>query len=105
MTKKNTPFTSAQMQHVAQLANLELTDTQAKKLATAFTETMEVVNRLQQLDISSVEPTHQVTGLTNRWREDEVDKSQEFTQEEALHNAAHTHNGYFVVPRIVNQDS
>ncbi len=90
--------------HVAKLAQIPVTTTEEKALEKAFDETLSVVNSLSQLDVSGVEPTHQVTGLTNVLREDIVDEQRMFTQEQALMNAKHTHNGYFVVPQLIDQD-
>lgn len=73
-------------------------------LATAFADTLEVVAEMGKLDTANTPPTHQVTGLENAWREDIVDNEQTFSQEEALANAAKTHDGYFVVPQIIEQD-
>jgi aspartyl/glutamyl-tRNA(Asn/Gln) amidotransferase C subunit len=62
-----------------------------------------VVDQLRELDTNQTQPTHQVTGLENVWREDKVDKQKMFTQEEALENSKATHQGYFVVPRILEE--
>lgn len=90
-----------QVQHISQLANIPITSEEEEKLATAFTETLSVVDELTSDHVSNVEPTHQVTGLENVLREDEVDESRMFTQEEALKNASSTYNGYFVVSRVL----
>lgn len=92
------------VQHIAQLANIPITDKEEKKLANAFEETLETINDLQTVEVKNVEPTHQVTGLTNVLREDEVDEQRMFTQEEALSNAKQTWNGYFVVEQILDQE-
>ena len=92
------------VQHIAQLANIPITDEEEKKLAQSFEETLETINDLQTVDVKNVEPTHQVTGLTNVLREDEIDDERMFTQEEALSNAKRTWNGYFVVEQILDQE-
>ncbi len=89
--------------HVAQLANIPISDQEAKELANAFGETLEVVDQLQTLDVKKTQPTHQVTGLTNVFRADQVDSEKMLTQKQALKNAAKTHQGYFVVPRIIEK--
>jgi aspartyl-tRNA(Asn)/glutamyl-tRNA(Gln) amidotransferase subunit C len=94
-------ITQTQVAHIAQLANIPVSDAQAATLTTAFAETLKVIENLQQCDVSNVQPTHQVTGLENVTRTDEVDHDRMFTQKEALQNAAQTHNGYFVVPQIL----
>ena len=92
------------IKHVAELANIPLSDEQAEKIGSAFTETLAVVENLKQVDIAGVEPTHQVTGLENVMREDVADVSRMFSQDEALSNAPATHEGYFVVARILDND-
>lgn len=69
----------------------------------AFSETLAVIDHLHELDVQGVEPTHQVTGLENVWREDVVREECMFTQQQALANAAQTHDGFVVVPQIIEQ--
>jgi aspartyl/glutamyl-tRNA(Asn/Gln) amidotransferase C subunit len=75
-----------------------------QKLEKAFEETLAVVEKLQTVDVGSVEPTFQVTGLENVTREDVVDEQRMFTQEQALANARAQHDGFFVVPQVISQD-
>jgi len=89
--------------HVAKLANIPITETEAEELASAFSETLIVVDELQKLAVDNTEPTHQVTGLTNVTRDDVVDKEKMFTQEQTLANASKTYQGFFVVPRILKK--
>ena len=89
--------------HVAKLANIPITETEAEELASAFSETLIVVDELQKLAVDNTEPTHQVTGLTNVTRDDVIDKEKMFTQEQALANASKTYQGFFVVPRILKK--
>jgi len=97
-------ITSQLTKHVAKLANIPISDQEAEQLADDFAETLVVVDQLQSLDVDDVEPTHQVTGLTNVLREDKVDEKKMFTQKEALANAPRQHNGYFVVDRLINKE-
>jgi aspartyl/glutamyl-tRNA(Asn/Gln) amidotransferase C subunit len=99
-----TLITPALVQHMAQLANIPVTKDEEKKLAQGFTTTMQVVDSLNVIDVHGVEPTHQVTGLTNVLRDDVVDTAQMFSQEQALMNAKHTHNGFIVVNQILDRE-
>lgn len=92
------------VEKTAELAKLPVSTEEAKNLVAAFEETLATVTKMNEVDVSDLEPTHQVTGLENVLREDVVDKDWMFSQEEALANAAQTHNGYFVVPRILDND-
>lgn len=96
-------ITKTQVQHIADLANIPITEDEAESLKHAFEETLETIKELQSVDVSSVEPTHQVTGFENVLREDSVIEDTMFTQTQALQNAQQTHNGYFVVPRIIDE--
>jgi aspartyl-tRNA(Asn)/glutamyl-tRNA(Gln) amidotransferase subunit C len=100
---KTLTFTSDDVTHIATLANIPVTDEEKKQLASGFTTTMEVVDNLGKADTKDVEPTHQVTGLTNVWRKDVVDEKRTFSQEEALRNAPRTHNGYFVADQVLDK--
>ncbi len=91
--------------HMAKLANLSVAESEEVALATAFNETLTVIDQLKKVDVAEVEPTHQVTGLENVWRDDVSHPEWSFTQQQALANAARTHQGYFVVPQVIDQDN
>jgi aspartyl-tRNA(Asn)/glutamyl-tRNA(Gln) amidotransferase subunit C len=96
--------TKISVKHIAKLANIPITDQEEQALTKAFEETLAVVEELQTIDVTNVQPTYQVTGLENVLREDIVDEKKMFTQEQALANAKETHDGYFVVPQVISQD-
>lgn len=90
------------VRHVAKLANLPLGDEEVGKLESQLVETLEYVEQLNEVDTKNVEPTSQVTGLENVTREDVPLES--LSQEQALSNAKHTHNGLFKVKAILDND-
>lgn len=96
-------ITSDQVKHIAGLANIPVTDQESGALAEAFEDTLAVVGQLQSVSVEGVEPTHQVTGFENVLREDVVEEDRMFSQEEALANAKNTHDGFFVVERIIDE--
>lgn len=57
---------------VAKLARIELSEEDVEKFSTQLSDILEYVDQLQAVDTDGVEPTAQVTGLENTWREDEV---------------------------------
>ncbi len=101
--KKTAKITKDQIKHIANLANIPVTQKEQENLQNAFDETLNTIAELQSVDVTKVEPTHQVTGLENILREDVVNANNMFTQKQALANAKQTHNGYFVVPRIIEE--
>ncbi len=104
MDVKNNTFTTNDVKQISVLANIPVSQSESDALAKGFTTTMAVVAQLATIDVTGVEPTHQVTGLTNVTRDDVVDETHMFTQEQALSGAAKAHNGYFVVGQILDQE-
>jgi len=84
--------------HVAKLANLPLTQDEAKLFSHQLSSTLSYVQQLDKVATDDVEPTAQVTGLMNEFRDDVI--TQGFTQGEALKNAPEQHKGYFKVKSI-----
>lgn len=97
-------ITQSTVSHIATLANIPASDAEITALTQAFAETLDVVANLQEVSVDTLEPTHQVTGMQNVWRDDNPIQERSFTQEEALQNAARSHNGYVVVARVLDQD-
>lgn len=91
------------VQHVARLAHLTITSQQQQRFVQQLSGVIDYVSKIRKLKTEEVEETSQVTGLTNVFREDEVDEKRTFTQEEALSNAKKAHDGYFVVPAIFEE--
>lgn len=99
MTKKQL-ITTDEVKHLAKLASLPISDDRLAKLANQIETTFEYIQILEKTDTKNLAETNQVTGLTNVMRDDIVDDSRTLTQEQALKNAKHSHDGYFVVPAI-----
>lgn len=89
--------------YLAKLAQMSVKPAEAKKLQQGFVQTLKAVDLLKELDTSNIISDFQVTGLTNIFREDKVDKKRVLTQSQALANAKHTYQGYFMVPAILHE--
>lgn len=94
-------MTKINIKHIAKLANLPIPEDKLAKLEKQLEETLEHVDRLQQIDTSKITGTNEVTSLSNVTRDDIVTLS--LTQEEALQNAKQIHNGLFVVSVILEE--
>lgn len=88
---------------IASLANLTLTSEEVTNFAPQLEETLKTIDNINELDTSKVEPTAQVTGLTNVLREDVIDKQRILPVEIALSQAKLRSGNYFVVPAVINQ--
>jgi len=87
-----------QTKHVAHLAKLRLSEKEIEKFRQQLSSILNYVDQLKELDTKKIEPTSQVTGLENVFREDKVLPS--MSQEEALSNAKETYKGFFKVKAI-----
>lgn len=94
-------MTKLDVKRIAKLSNLTIPEDRLEKLEKQLEQTLEHIAHLENIDTSKVTGTNTVTNLSNITREDIVEPS--LTQEEALQNAKNTHNGFFVVPVIIEE--
>ena len=87
------------LKEVAHLARLELTPEEEQKLGAQLGSILTYIEKLNEVDVSNVEPTAHAFPLVNVTRSDEVRPS--LSHEEAMRNAPAQANGLFVVPKIV----
>lgn len=88
-----------QVEHVARLARLELSEKEIETYTEQLNSILEYVKVLDELDTSQVEPMAHVLPIHNIFREDEMKDS--LDQEEALENAPERIGEFFKVPRII----
>ena len=89
-------ITREQIEHVARLAHLALTEEELERLGGQLGAILEAVGKVSELDLSDVEPTSHPLDLVNVGRPDEPVPS--LTLEEAQANAPQTEGGFFKVP-------
>ena len=89
-----------EIQKVAKLARISLSDDEIEKLATETSSILDFVELIQSTNTDGVNTTSQVTGLTDVWRQDEVKKSK-VTPKDLLAGAPDTHEGYIKVRKVL----
>ncbi len=87
------------VKYVAHLARIALTPDEQEKFAAQLSNILGYIEKLNQLDVSGIEPTAHAVPLVNVFRPDEVRPS--LANAEALRNAPASANGLFMVPKIV----
>lgn len=90
-----------EIQHIAKLARLELTDAELEKYGGQLSAVLNYIDQLKEVDVSGVEPTAQVTGLENMWREDKVENWDEKEIEAALKDAPEREGRFIKVKRVI----
>ena len=97
-------LSDSDVKHVAKLANLPLTSEEISRFKSQLSKVLSYVEKLSEVDTEKVEPTSQTTGLENVLRQDEIRIEANLTQKESLSGTEKTHNGYFVVPAILERN-
>jgi aspartyl-tRNA(Asn)/glutamyl-tRNA(Gln) amidotransferase subunit C len=87
------------IKYVAHLARLQLTPEEEKKLGAQLGNILGYIEKLNELDVSGVEPTAHAVPMVNVTRPDEIRSS--LPHNDALRNAPAQANGLFIVPKIV----
>ncbi len=85
---------------LARLARLDLTDEEIERYQKELTEILHYVEQLQSVDVNGLEPTNQVTGLTNVMRKDEV-VDYGYAPKELLKNVPYTQDDHIKVKRMI----
>ena len=91
-------ITIKDVEHVAKLARLELTEEQKEKFTGQLGAVLEYVNQMNEVDTSDVAPMAHAIDFSNVMREDKVVYEQ--TKEELMKNAPYEEDGFFRVPKI-----
>jgi len=91
-------ITVKDVEHVAKLARLELTEDEKVKFTKQLGDVLKYVEQMNEVDTTGVEPMAHAFDLVNVMREDVV--VHEETKEALMANAPEEENGFFRVPKI-----
>lgn len=92
-------LTLEEVEHIARLSKLELTDSEKTLYQEQLSNVLEYVDQLAEVNTDGVEPLANVTGLENIYRDDEVEESG-ISYKDIEKNAPKFKNGSFVVPGV-----
>lgn len=94
-------LTKEQIEHIARLARLELTEEELEKYGNQLSAVLDYVGELSGADVRGIEPTAQVTGLENILRNDEIHQAGESVISESLAQAPEAEEGQIRVKRVL----
>ena len=86
---------------VASLSRLKISDEESVAVIAQLDKFLTYVENLQSVDTSKIEPTTYALPMQNIFRADEVKPS--LNRELALSNAPMQDDGYFKVPRVLEE--
>ena len=91
-------ITIKDVEHVAKLARLELTEEEKELYTRQLGDVLKYVDQMNEVDTTNVKPMSHAIDFVNVMREDVV--SYDNTKEELMANAPEEENGFFRVPKI-----
>ena len=95
------PIDHAQVQHVAALARIALTDAETEAFTRQLSDILDQFQTLQSLDADGVEPTAHVAGLDTVLRDDEPAPALDVA--DTLRNAPQRHGDFFRVRAVLDE--
>src|SRR5882672_2437475 len=93
-------LTTQEVLKLARLARLKLSKEEIEQFRKEISEILAYVEQLDKVNTDKLEPTYQVTGLTNVTREDVV-KDYGTTQKDLLKNVPELEGDYIKVKRVL----
>lgn len=91
--------TKKDVNYVADLARLQLSEEETESLANDMNQILDYMTTLEELDTSDVKPLEHVIDLEYRLRDDKA--KEPLSHEDALKNAPDADTDYFRVPRVI----
>lgn len=91
-------ITKKEVEHVAKLARLELSEEEIGKYTEQFSNIIDYFNQLSEVNTENIEPMAHAIPMVNVMREDKVKLP--YTRDEILANAPQDEDGFFKVPKI-----
>jgi len=89
-----------EINHIAKLSKIKLNEKEIEDFSKEFTETLEYLEIIKEVDLEGVEPTYFINTNKNPLREDIVEES--LPLEEVIKNAPDEKYGYFKLPNVMD---
>jgi aspartyl-tRNA(Asn)/glutamyl-tRNA(Gln) amidotransferase subunit C len=93
-------LTIKEVEHIAELARLELTEKEKEMFLGQLSAILDYVEKLNKVNTDGVEETSQVTGLINAIREDKEGEASKELINDILDNAPDKEEGLFRVKSV-----
>lgn len=92
-------LSSQEVEYVAHLARLEITDKEKDKFTTQLNDILLYIDKLKELNTKGVEPMSHAIAVTNAFREDNIVDS--IGTGKSLANAPDARGEFFRVPKVI----
>jgi len=88
-----------QVRRIAHLARIEITEDEAERTLAQLTDIFAMIERMQAVDTTGIEPMADPLGGSQRLRDDVVTEGDQ--RADAMVNAPQQLDGLYIVPRVV----
>lgn len=95
------PVSTEDVNKISKLAKLKFSEEEKKKLQNDMNRILDYIDKINELDLSNVEPLENINETENVFREDEPKLT--IAQEEALRNAPSKTDKFFKVPKVIKK--
>lgn len=95
------PVSLEDVNKISKLAKLKFSEDEKKKLQNDMNRILDYMDKLNELDLSNVEPLENINETENIFRDDE--KKETISREEALKNAPSKTDKFFKVPKVIKK--
>jgi aspartyl-tRNA(Asn)/glutamyl-tRNA(Gln) amidotransferase subunit C len=92
-------LSSEQVQRIARLARLEISDTEAATASAQLSEIFGLIARMQAVDTAGIEPMAHAQDVSQRLRADAVSETDRRAAYQAV--APETEAGLYLVPKVI----
>ena len=97
-------LTKEEINHIANLARLELTEEEAGKFSVQISSILGYVKKLQEVNLSQIEPISNIAGISNITREDEVNDCDPEIMEKLIEMAPDKDNNLVKVNAVFGEN-
>ena len=94
-------ITDELLDHIANLARLEVNETEREQLKADMNSILDWVDKLDEVNTDSVEPLIHMSTEINKVRDDKNPLN--LSHENAMKNAPGSKKGYYVVPKVIDK--
>ncbi len=92
-------LTPDDVQKIAHLARLAVTEDEKQSVASDLTNILDLVEQMEQVDTNGIEPMSHPLHMTQRLRPDEVTRENQREKFQSI--APAVENGLFLVPKVI----
>lgn len=93
------PLTQQDIQHIARLARIRISETEANAAQTQLNNIFGLIEQMQAVDTTGIAPMAHALDVQQRLREDRVSESDQRDKFQKI--APATENGLYLVPKVI----